>query len=284
MPSSLVVLLLIVGASASYLPVPLNTFSGAEKYCQSFGGHLASIHSAFDNQAVTSFVKQQGYPAAFIGLQLQPNGQWTYTDGTTKNYVNWALNNPTSDNCTTVGPDGYWYSVRCVDIDTAVCYIVDIPTPPTVPPVATSRGPITYQCPPGWSYFATTGACYWVGYNATVIAARSTCQQMGSDLASIHSAEENGFVLGLAFHYTTACWQPLPYYYSVWIGGIGDNGYNYWSDGTPFNYANMWGHQDGNIGNLYISTQSGCADFAFWRVVNYQTPTVTGFVCKKFPA
>ncbi|CAJ0559052.1 unnamed protein product, partial [Mesorhabditis spiculigera] len=155
----------------------------------------------------------------------------------------------------------------------------DAPTvgPPTLAP---TMGPISYQCPTGWSYFATSGACYWVGSSNTLDAARTTCKQVGSDLVSIHSSEENGFVLGLAFRYTQNCTKGSPWWYSVWTGGVASNGYNYWSDGTPFTYSNFYGHGDPTSGAIYLITQSGCTDFSQWRITPSQTVSLTNFVCK----
>ncbi|CAJ0587435.1 unnamed protein product, partial [Mesorhabditis spiculigera] len=266
----LLVSLYVVAVSAKYLPVPLNNFYGAEVYCQSYGAHLA-------------FMNQQGYPDAFTGLRRGADGRWTYTDGTPSIYVNWAAFQPSSDNCTTIGIGGLWYSVPCEQIQTAICYIPDAPTvgPPTLAP---TMGPVSYQCPTGWSYFATSGACYWVGSSNTLDAARTTCKQVGSDLVSIHSSEENGFVLGLAFRYTQNCTKGSPWWYSVWTGGVASNGYNYWSDGTPFTYSNFYGHGDPTSGAIYLITQSGCTDFSQWRITPSQTVSLTNFVCKKWPS
>ncbi|MGN1383264.1 MAG: C-type lectin domain-containing protein, partial [Eubacterium sp.] len=43
------------------------TFDSAEKYCETLGGHLATITSEEENEAVYQGIKKSGYSNAFLG-------------------------------------------------------------------------------------------------------------------------------------------------------------------------------------------------------------------------
>uniref|UniRef100_A0AC35F9D2 C-type lectin domain-containing protein n=1 Tax=Panagrolaimus sp. PS1159 TaxID=55785 RepID=A0AC35F9D2_9BILA len=81
----------------------------AEKYCNSYGSHLASIHSNekamfiadlayYDGSEECTYGKQ-----AFVGLHTEDNNaHWQWTDGKFLNWENWDIgepNNPEMENC-----------------------------------------------------------------------------------------------------------------------------------------------------------------------------------------
>jgi len=104
-------------------------------------------------------------------------------------------------------------------------------------------------CSIGWSLF--NGNCYittlQVPHNEAAgdnfHEARAICKQMGGDLASIHSEEENRFVFGLTKPYGTVItfagldkqnfWIGLSTPSVPWTANQGK-----WTDGTPVDFAN----------------------------------------------
>lgn len=74
------------------------TWEDAEKYCESLGGHLATITSASENMAVFNYIKQQGYQNAYFGLtDNKVEGQFYWITGENVNYVNWHEGEPNAD-------------------------------------------------------------------------------------------------------------------------------------------------------------------------------------------
>ncbi|CAJ0601319.1 unnamed protein product [Cylicocyclus nassatus] len=84
------------------------TFYNAESRCRNYGAHLASIHSANENQFVADLAETGlEWPfdliharATWIGLRRadSPNGEWLWTDGTKAKFLAWAPNEPNNAN------------------------------------------------------------------------------------------------------------------------------------------------------------------------------------------
>ncbi|XP_067265035.1 galactose-specific lectin nattectin-like [Chanodichthys erythropterus] len=65
----------------------------AEKYCQTFGGNLASVHSKSENDLLLNMVL--GTTRTYIGgHDAVKEGQWMWTDGSAFDYNNWCSGQP----------------------------------------------------------------------------------------------------------------------------------------------------------------------------------------------
>ena len=74
-----------------------DTWEDAERYCESIGGHLATITSPEENAYIYKLAKEYGSDA-YIGLTNRGgNGEWQWITGETANYLNWAYDSPTSN-------------------------------------------------------------------------------------------------------------------------------------------------------------------------------------------
>ncbi|CAI5454015.1 unnamed protein product [Caenorhabditis angaria] len=81
--------------------VQSTTFDVARKTCIADGGELASIHSQAENDFLVEFTKSgitnttsNGWnEQVYIGYIYQ-NQKWQWTDGTSSNFVNWAVGEP----------------------------------------------------------------------------------------------------------------------------------------------------------------------------------------------
>uniref|UniRef100_A0A8C6WW05 C-type lectin domain-containing protein n=1 Tax=Neogobius melanostomus TaxID=47308 RepID=A0A8C6WW05_9GOBI len=96
------------------------------------------------------------------------------------------------------------------------------------------------ECPEGWTLFGTR--CFKFFFSqSTWTESEKSCQSLGANLASIHSAEENAFVVELikeADVQGVVNGQNL----FTWIGGhdaVKENVWM-WSDGSVWDYA-IWG-------------------------------------------
>ena len=69
----------------------------AEEYCESLGGHLASISSQEENSILYRFMIESGYTSAYFGLlDRDSEGIWTWVTGEPVTYTNWHTGEPNS--------------------------------------------------------------------------------------------------------------------------------------------------------------------------------------------
>ena len=107
-------------------------WADAESKCQSLltGAHLASIHSAEEMQFVRDNVPTDHTVASWIwlGANLNGEGSWTWTDGSSWDYTDWYPGQPDnlggSENCLEellyAGVKG-WNDRPCDQIRQVVC-------------------------------------------------------------------------------------------------------------------------------------------------------------------
>ncbi|XP_034470938.1 galactose-specific lectin nattectin-like [Hippoglossus hippoglossus] len=134
------------------------------------------------------------------------------------------------------GSTGYCW---CVNVITGV-EIPNTQTRPGMDPVECGMG---YSCPSGWSNYAER--CFsFIDSPKMWAEAEIYCQFDGANLASIHSYEENRFVMSL----TRGDTHDFP---ETWIGGVAPvlPGHWLWTDGSKFNYENWFNHHDINNPN-----------------------------------
>lgn len=77
----------------------INSWEEAEAYCESLGGHLATISSQKENDYVYSIVKESGYSSAYFGLtDREIEGEWRWVTGEDVVYTNWHSGEPNAEN------------------------------------------------------------------------------------------------------------------------------------------------------------------------------------------
>uniref|UniRef100_A0AC34RKP9 C-type lectin domain-containing protein n=1 Tax=Panagrolaimus sp. JU765 TaxID=591449 RepID=A0AC34RKP9_9BILA len=105
-------------------------FINAEMDCMgNLGGHLASVHSTFDNMGLTVAAREIAalYGNNFyIGLnRLTNDNVWSYTDESVVNYYDWNKDEPVNGDqrdCVTVDiAYGFWFAANCYDNHAYVC-------------------------------------------------------------------------------------------------------------------------------------------------------------------
>ena len=83
--------------SSCFKAVPgKRTFAQAETMCIAWGGHLASVHNAAENNVgLSQAMARCGTGQSWIGLtDIVKEGAYAWTDGTKTDYTNWAKNEP----------------------------------------------------------------------------------------------------------------------------------------------------------------------------------------------
>jgi len=105
----------VYGDYCYWIDSGVRNFTQSEKHCQSYGGHLASIHSSSEDQFLAQHFQKQFIDWAWIGLDVSESIRWT--DNTPVDYLGSNIENKTqSDNG--VNLDRTFHGGRTVHWDT----------------------------------------------------------------------------------------------------------------------------------------------------------------------
>ena len=66
------------------------TWTEAKEYCESIGGHLATISSKEEQDAIASAINSCGKNSYWLGGQKDSADVWSWVDGSTWSYTNWS--------------------------------------------------------------------------------------------------------------------------------------------------------------------------------------------------
>jgi hypothetical protein len=198
-------------------------YYAAADFCENAGGHLTSVHGAFENNYFRGAASSSDIGTFWIGgSNVNLNGTWNWEDRSPFDWTDWAPGQPnrTAGLCLYVSQhNGYWYGDGCTQAKPFMCKIN-----PAKQGLA--------SCPNGWSFFSETKNCYKALKNIpqlTCALAFQKCSDLGATVASIHSFSENSFISGMIS--TTSQSN-----YSV-IGLIADKFEWRWQDNTLLNYT-----------------------------------------------
>ena len=70
------------------------TWKGAESACKKWGGALASIKSAAEQELVFAATKRTSKPTWFGANDIKKEGAWRWADGSAMKYHNWGRGEP----------------------------------------------------------------------------------------------------------------------------------------------------------------------------------------------
>ncbi|XP_028424739.1 type-2 ice-structuring protein-like isoform X2 [Perca flavescens] len=123
------------------------------------------------------------------------------------------------------------------------------------------------HCENGWSLYGGRCFRYFPGSTSWAVAERS-CRSSHAHLASVHNRDEEHWI------------QRLAGLNLAWIGGSDaqQEGFWFWSDGTPFNYVNWCGGEPNNDRGQHC-LQINYTDHKCWDDDNCNVGR--GFVCVK---
>ncbi|GFQ74876.1 macrophage mannose receptor 1 [Trichonephila clavata] len=267
------------------------SWSEARKYCQAYGGDLASFHNVDEEKIGLSFQYGSLSHPYWIGLYLDPEtGTYKWSDGSPLNYQNWAPGHPNHRDkrlgCVAMDADAtHWMSSFCGIVSWFVCKAPKVAYPPAA--IIPTREPLI-PCDgsfPTSRYGAVeimiSGAkfYYYKGYCYSVVSslynwhrAKQFCEDKGASLASIHSDEEIEFLLRLLYDNRQGIGN------RVWIGlNSLRSGILRWSDYSPLDYT-YWNEDEPNNNN----NQEKCVNMyignGLWNDENCNN--AMGFICK----
>ncbi|XP_015420781.1 PREDICTED: pulmonary surfactant-associated protein D-like [Myotis davidii] len=96
----------------------VKSFYQAEQMCSQSGGQLPSPRSTAENHALQQLVELENSGAAFLSMtDFWTEGRFTYPDGASLVYSNWAPGEPNDDSgredCVEIISNGKWNDVPC---------------------------------------------------------------------------------------------------------------------------------------------------------------------------
>ncbi|XP_061589669.1 macrophage mannose receptor 1 [Cololabis saira] len=248
----------------------------AEAHCKTEQGHLVSFHSQEELSFLTAHMAAQ----AWVGLNdINVEGQYVYTDGTTAEFIPWGINQPDNwqgdEDCVNIrGSNNHDPGKLNDDFCTAtrayICKKAKGQGPPPHPPTS---GPGWNERCGSWMFDPFNDFCYLFNYLSmrTWAEARADCVNQGGDLVSVTDPFEQAFIQGVI--------QQTPTGISLWMGGhdsVTEGGWE-WIDGSPFRYI-RWnaGNPDNYFGEdcLSILINNG-----YWNDDNCEYKR--GYICKR---
>ncbi|XP_023933559.1 macrophage mannose receptor 1-like [Lingula anatina] len=215
------------------------TWFQAWELCKNLGGDLASFHSQRQmNEAADVPQYASGYRDNFwIGLHKPTkNSSYVWTDGSALDYTNWDEGEPNDHNglesCVELnrGQRGLWNDANCYTLKQCICQVKrGDPVYTSMSTPATTKAP---HCGNDTNWLSHGDYCYYLslrygrGAQLPWHDAKIYCIQNGGDLISIHSVDENNFLISQAYDSR-----------QFWIGlnALDFESYK-WSDGSVLDF------------------------------------------------
>ncbi|KAM8872531.1 uncharacterized protein ACB058_004460 isoform 1-T1 [Synchiropus picturatus] len=246
-------------------------WSHARGWCREQGGDLAVIDSQYENDFVSSYLRDLELPT-WIGLSdLLVENQYAWCDGVSPvRFTNWNEKEPNNaggaEHCVAITHSqlvtGRWNDDACHKPHSFVCSRIKSSTVEPPPP---TKSP----CPDG--YISWYMNCYkLVEEPATWASARATCEKQGGDLASIDMSYDQAFVAGAVLQGETDAW--------IGLRRKEDDSYM-WSDGWPVFFTNWGPGEPSNIkGEGCVSMHASRFLHGTWN--DTDCDQAKAFVCK----
>ncbi|NXA40941.1 MRC2 protein, partial [Eudromia elegans] len=231
-------------------------YGDARRLCSDYGSTLVTITNRFEQAYVSSLI--YGWESEYFWTALQDineTGAFRWLSGDEVTYTHWNRDQPGygKGGCVALATGssmGLWEVKNCSTFKAKYICRQNLGTPvnPELPaPFPTPS--LTGSCPQGWSSDAKLRHCYKV-FNfdklqekRTWIAAQDFCRELGAQLLSLGSYEEEHFVAGTLNKIFGEAETEIHEQHWFWIGlnrrdPAGDRSWR-WSDGLGFFYHNF---------------------------------------------
>ncbi|KAM4622511.1 C-type mannose receptor 2 [Discoglossus pictus] len=240
------------------------TYSEAIKACSDRSARLVTIENRFDQAYVNSLLYDSDESFYWMALQdMNGTGVFRWLSGDEVIYTHWNRDQPGYDRggCVTLATGrslGLWEVKDCNEFRAKyICMQKLIPLTPMVPalPMPSLNG----SCPDGWNTAPNLRHCYKIYHSeklqdkSTWISAHLSCREIGAQLLSISSVEEEHFVTYLLNKIFGESDPEAHEQHWFWIGlnrrdPSGDRNW-VWSDGLGYSYHNFdrSNHDDDDI-------------------------------------
>uniref|UniRef100_A0A8B9EAP9 C-type mannose receptor 2 n=1 Tax=Anser cygnoides TaxID=8845 RepID=A0A8B9EAP9_ANSCY len=269
------------------------TYSDARKLCSDYGSTLVTITNRFEQAYVSSLI--YGWDGEYFWTALQDineTGAFRWLSGDEVMYTHWNRDQPgyNKGGCVALATGssmGLWEVKNCSTFKAKYICRQNLGTPvnPELPsPYPTPS--LTGACPPGWSADPKLRHCYKV-FNfdklqekKTWIAAQEFCRELGAQLLSLGSYEEEHFVANTLNKIFGESEPEIHEQHWFWIGlnrrdPAGDRSWR-WSDGLGFFYHNFdrSNYDDDDIRNCAV------LDLASLQWMPMQCEAQLDWICK----
>uniref|UniRef100_A0A672FZD2 Mannose receptor C-type 1 n=1 Tax=Salarias fasciatus TaxID=181472 RepID=A0A672FZD2_SALFA len=252
----------------------------ARAYCRTNFGDLAVITGESERKFLWKQARKAHY---YIGMTVNLDKSFSWSDGTPVTYTAWERNEPNfannDENCVTMYKSmGYWNDINCGLEFPSICkrssHSINTTMVPTTVPKA--------GCAPEWLSFQSK--CYKIVTgkdNKNWQDARKYCHDQGGNLVSILNDREQAFLTTQMLHHNQDLW-------------IGMNDVNWemhfvWTDGRAIKYTN-WakGHPTSALNGRYSMEEAfDCVMMVGsiskitgqWKVEDCNANL--GFICKR---
>ncbi|XP_068118077.1 C-type mannose receptor 2 isoform X2 [Hyperolius riggenbachi] len=231
------------------------TYNEALKSCADRSSRLVTVRNRFEQAFVNSLLYESEGSYYWTALQdLNRTGVFRWYNGDEVTYTHWNRDEPGYDKggCVVLATGralGLWEVKDCVTFRAKyICMQSLTPMTPLLPAVRPTPS-FNGSCPDGWSSTPTLRHCYKVYHSEnlqdkkTWISAQQSCREIGAQLLSVSSVEEEHYVahlLNKIFGESDPDSQEQNWF---WIGlnrrdPSGDQSW-IWSDGQGYSYHNF---------------------------------------------
>ncbi|KAM4692595.1 C-type mannose receptor 2 [Rhinophrynus dorsalis] len=241
------------------------TYNEAAKACSDRMARLVTVQNRFDQAYVNSLLYGADGSYYWTGLQdLNQTGVFRWLDGDEVVYTHWNRDQPGYERggCVVLATGrslGLWEVKDCSEFRAKyICMQSLYPITPLVPAVRPTPS-LNGSCPDGWNSAPNLRHCYKVYHSEklqdkkTWISAQLSCREIGAQLLSVSSVEEEHFVAHLLNKIFGESEPEIHEQQWFWIGlnrrnPSGEKSW-VWSDGTGYSYHNFdrTSHDDDDI-------------------------------------
>ncbi|XP_075778589.1 macrophage mannose receptor 1-like isoform X1 [Pelodiscus sinensis] len=256
-------------------PTHMRTWFEARDFCRAIGGDLVAIHSEEEQNVIKSLERDHYYIPYWMGLSaLDPDGGYTWSDGSPVNYENWEDEESDYDDgnkkCGVVyGYSGMqWSNLFCEKLCDWIC---QIKKGATLKPEPSTSFDYSYKASEnGWIIYEDK-EYYFSSEVLHMEKAREYCKKNSGDLVVIESESERKFLWKYSFYYGNAVSRYIGLSVSL------DKKFS-WMDGTPVNYV-AWAPNEPTFANDDENCVVIYTDTGLWNDLNCGVPK--HFICER---
>ncbi|RVE62047.1 hypothetical protein OJAV_G00176910 [Oryzias javanicus] len=216
-----------------FIDIMPRSMEEARHFCQQHHGDLASIGTLEENTFLWKLISRS-YGAFYIGLSVDLDGSYWWTDGSPIMFQRWDKDQPSTEtydhNCVSMKYHmGFWSTYNCGRELQSICKrTFSAPVNSTAAPTAPPKG----GCTPPWMKFDKK--CYNIvsDRKTTWAEARKQCIRMRSTLVSIPTKQVQAFLTIKTADLASNFW--------IGLSCLNQDGF-YWADGSKRSYTN-WGY------------------------------------------
>lgn len=251
------------------------SYASAQRYCESIGGHLATITDELENDEIYAMLSKGTKSGYLIGSNdILSEGTFAWETGETMSFTNWSSSEPSDS---TPGEDvveiytsnGMWNDIK----DTYL----------------SNRGFICeFDNYKPSSEFIYNGHLYQIYHSyengVSWDYAKEFCESKGGHLVTITSEEENNALVDALTKYSSTISnisRPTPFF---WLGAtdVESEGDWKWVTGEEWSYTNWNDGQPDNAGGKenYLHVYTENSRFAKWNDLPNTYSTGVSFICE----